>query len=53
MEQLGLFLTDDEIKEATNKIKNLSDIKSMTLDDVDTILRQYHDQKSETTTIEN
>jgi len=45
VEQLGLILTDEEIKSATAKIKTLGDIKSCTLDDVDAILRVYHDQK--------
>jgi homocitrate synthase len=45
VEQLGLNLSDDEVKDATAKIKSLSDIKSCTLDDVDAILRVYHDQK--------
>jgi homocitrate synthase len=45
VEQLGLSLSDDEIKAATSKIKNLGDIKSCTLDDVDALLRGYHDQK--------
>jgi len=46
VEQLGLSLTDEEIKSATAKIKTLGDIKSCTLDDVDAILRVYHDQKT-------
>jgi homocitrate synthase len=42
VEQLGLNLTDDQIKEATNKIKNLADIKQQTIDDIDALLHQYH-----------
>jgi len=42
VEQLQLSLTDDEIKEATVKIKNLGDIKHQTLDDVDAVLREFH-----------
>jgi homocitrate synthase len=47
VEQLGLNLTDDEIKDATAKIKTLADIKAQTLDDVDALLRQYHENKAE------
>ena len=42
VEQLGLNLTDDQIKDVTNKIKELSDVKQQTLDDIDGLLRQYH-----------
>jgi len=45
VEQLGLQLSDNEIKDATNKIKSLSDIKQQTLDDVDSVLRFYHDNQ--------
>jgi len=45
VEQLGLSLSDDEVKEATTKIKNLADIKQQTLDDVDALLREYHVNK--------
>lgn len=48
-EQLELDLTDDEIKEATNQIKKLSDIKKQTLDDVDEILSSYHNKKRKNT----
>ncbi|KAG2382840.1 hypothetical protein C9374_004807 [Naegleria lovaniensis] len=41
-DQLGLNLTDDQVKEVTNKIKELSDVKQQTLDDIDGLLRQYH-----------
>lgn len=44
--QLGLDLTDAEIKEATAQIKKLADIKKQTLDDVDSILMHFH-RKSE------
>jgi len=46
VEQLGLKLTDEEIKDATNKIKTLADIKQQTLDDVDAVLRDYHVRSS-------
>jgi homocitrate synthase len=44
VEQLGLNLTDDEVKDITSKIKSLADIKHQSLDDVDNILRDYHRQ---------
>jgi len=44
VEQLGLHLTDEEVKAATQKIKTLGDIKMCTLDDIDAILRQHHDE---------
>ncbi len=39
-QQLGLSLTDDEIKEATKHIKAIADEKPLTLGDVDDILRR-------------
>jgi homocitrate synthase len=47
VEQLGLQLTDDEIKDATNKIKTLSDVKTMSLSDVDALLSQIHHEKQQ------
>jgi len=44
VEQLGIKMTDDQIKQATTTIKNLADIKPQTLDDVDGILRGYHSE---------
>jgi homocitrate synthase len=41
VEQLGLTLTDDQIKDATNKIKNLSDFKQQTVEDIDALLHGY------------
>lgn len=38
-EQLGLQLTDDEAKKLTEKVKALADDRRLTLDDVDTLLR--------------
>jgi homocitrate synthase len=49
VEQLGLSLSDEDIKQATNKIKTLGDIKMCTLDDIDAILRQHHEEKVTTT----
>ncbi len=43
VQQLGLNLTDEQIKEATSHIKALADQKPLALSDVDAILRHYHD----------
>jgi len=42
VEQLGLTLTDAEVKDATNKIKELADVRTQSMDDVDSLLRVYH-----------
>ena len=43
VDQLNLPLSDDQVKDATQKIKHLADVKSqMSMDDVDNILRVYH-----------
>ena len=42
VEQLGLEMTDDEIKDATAKIKELADVRTQSMDDVDSLLRVYH-----------
>jgi len=42
VEQLGLVMSDEQVKEATSKIKALADIKQQSMDDVDAILRAYH-----------
>jgi len=47
-EQLGLDLSDDEIKEATQKIKTLADIKQQSLEDVDSLLHHFHQKKTTT-----
>lgn len=39
-EQLGLNLTDDQVKFLTNRIKEMADEGSLTLDDVDALLSQ-------------
>ncbi len=41
-EQLNLSLSDDEIKRITAQIKALADQKNLSLDDVDVLLREYH-----------
>ncbi|NOZ26775.1 MAG: homocitrate synthase [Chloroflexi bacterium] len=47
-EQLGLNLTDEEIKEATAHIKALADIKPLAMEDVDAILRHWRSIPKET-----
>ena len=42
VEQLGLQMTDDQIKDATTKIKELADVRTQSMEDVDTVLRVYH-----------
>ncbi|EIW68752.1 hypothetical protein TREMEDRAFT_44559 [Tremella mesenterica DSM 1558] len=42
VEQLNLQLTDDQIKDATAKIKELADVRTQSMEDVDMILRIYH-----------
>jgi homocitrate synthase len=40
--QLGLSLTDDQVKVVTNKIKALADIRPIAIDDADSIIRTFH-----------
>lgn len=47
VEQLNLDLTDDDAKAVTNKIKELADIRPLSLDDVDVLLRSYHQAKAD------
>ncbi|ORY64611.1 hypothetical protein BCR35DRAFT_283130 [Leucosporidium creatinivorum] len=42
VEQLELEMTDDQVKDVTAKIKQLADVKTQSMDDVDTVLRVYH-----------
>ncbi|OCF39933.1 homocitrate synthase, mitochondrial [Kwoniella heveanensis CBS 569] len=42
VEQLNLNMTDDQIKDATAKIKELADVRTQSMEDVDMILRIYH-----------
>ncbi|KAF9983955.1 mitochondrial Homoaconitase [Modicella reniformis] len=41
-EQLGLGLSDEELKAITGKIKALADIKNQSMEDVDGLLRNFH-----------
>lgn len=47
VEQLDLDLTDDDAKAVTNKIKELADVRPLSLDDVDVLLRSYHQAKAD------
>ncbi|KAG6269902.1 Saccharopine dehydrogenase [Claviceps purpurea] len=42
VEQLGLSMTDDQVKEVTQKIKAMADIRPLAIDDTDSIIRSYH-----------
>ncbi len=35
-------MTDDQVKDATAKIKELADVRTQSMEDVDSILRIYH-----------
>lgn len=41
-EQLDLKMTDAQHKECTAKVKALADVRKITLDDTDAIIRAYH-----------
>ncbi|KAL3962418.1 hypothetical protein ACCO45_003941 [Purpureocillium lilacinum] len=40
--QLGLVMTDDQVKEVTAKIKALADVRPIAIDDADSIIRSFH-----------
>ncbi|CAG8593623.1 2287_t:CDS:2 [Paraglomus occultum] len=42
VEQLDIKLTDDQVKQVTIKIKELADIRPLTMEDVDNLLRDFH-----------
>ena len=42
VDQLNLHLTDEQCKEVTNKIKKLGDVRSLNIDDVDSIIKDFH-----------
>lgn len=41
-EQLGYEMTDEEYKQCTVKVKALADVKKMSLDDTDAVIRSFH-----------
>ncbi|CAK7204807.1 homocitrate synthase lys21 [Sporothrix eucalyptigena] len=40
--QLGLSMTDDQVKLVTSKIKALADVRPIAIDDADSIIRSFH-----------
>jgi hypothetical protein len=42
VEQLNLEMSDEQVKDATAKIKELADVRTQSMEDVDKILRIYH-----------
>ncbi|KAI0118117.1 homocitrate synthase [Hypoxylon sp. NC0597] len=40
--QLGLSMTDEQVKECTAKIKALADVRPIAIDDADSIIRSFH-----------
>lgn len=40
--QLGLSMTDEQVKEVTAKIKALADVRPIAIDDADSIIRSFH-----------
>lgn len=44
VQQLGLELNDDQVKEVTAQIKQLADVRPQSIEDVDLLLKNYHRQ---------
>ncbi|KAL2917025.1 homocitrate synthase lys21 [Polyrhizophydium stewartii] len=44
VQQLDLSLSDDDVKAVTAQIKSLADIKPLGIEEVDTLLRKFHDR---------
>ncbi|KAJ3120502.1 mitochondrial Homoaconitase [Nowakowskiella sp. JEL0407] len=42
VQQLGLKMTDDDVKQVTAQIKELADIRPLGLEEVDVLLRKFH-----------
>jgi homocitrate synthase len=51
--QLGLTMTDDQVKEVTAKIKTLADVRPIAIDDADSIIRSFHLSLSEQPAAQN
>ncbi|GME71086.1 unnamed protein product [[Candida] boidinii] len=45
VEQLNLNLSDDQVKEVTNKIKKMGDVRPLNIDDVDSIIKDFHSEQ--------
>ncbi|SCU99145.1 LAFA_0G22254g1_1 [Lachancea sp. 'fantastica'] len=46
VDQLNLVMSDAQVKEVTNKIKRLGDIRPLNIDDVDSIIKDFHSEIS-------
>jgi homocitrate synthase len=46
VQQLGLDMNDEQIKEVTAQIKRLADVRTQSIEDVDLLLKQYHRKES-------
>jgi isopropylmalate/homocitrate/citramalate synthase len=44
VQQLGLQISDEDVKKVTAQIKELADIRPLAIDEVDTLLRKFHDK---------
>ncbi|KAH8736757.1 hypothetical protein BGZ61DRAFT_436974 [Ilyonectria robusta] len=53
VEQLGLHMTDAQVKLLTSKIKAMADIRPLAIDDADSIIRSFHLDLQEDQTKEN
>lgn len=42
VEQLGLKMSDDQVKLLTQKIKEMADVRPLAIDDTDSIIRSFH-----------
>lgn len=49
VEQLGLRMTDAQVKLCTAKIKALADVRQIAIDDADSIIRTFHGNLSKDT----
>ena len=48
VEQLNLDLTDDQIKTVTAQIKQMGDIRPLGIEDVDSIIKEFHAKENDT-----
>ncbi|KAK7717148.1 homocitrate synthase lys21 [Diaporthe eres] len=42
IEQLGLSMTDDQVKLCTQKVKAMADVRPLAIDDADSVIRTFH-----------
>ena len=42
VEQLGLHMTDAQVKMCTQKVKAMADVRPLAIDDADSIIRTFH-----------